>query len=247
MRVYFAGYASYLATPEIGLQDGDFGLLVAYLEVKNKKDLSFPKPVLLDSSAFSVSTGRAKIDVKEYGEYLLKNKDLYNIYANLDVIGDAEETQKNQDYLESLGLNPLPTFHFGSDYKVFEELIEKYDYIGLGGLVPLVRRKDVLFAHLDKCFSIIMKKKPKLKTHGWGMTGQDVVMRYPFYSVDSTTWLVGGKFNRVDDFNVIRLKPHKGIIKYTDYKKKDIYNAKQILKMIETATKIWEKRGIKWD
>jgi len=208
MKLYFAGGIS---TPEVLYLDGDFGVLTAYLEVKNKKTLDFNgRDVLLDSSAFSVYTGRANVNVEEYGEHLLKNKQHFKIYANLDVIGDAESTDKNQLYLESLGLNPLPTYHLGSDIYWLEKYIEKYDYIGLGGLVSISIRKNVLFAHLDRCFSLIMKKKPKLKIHGWGMTGQDVVFRYPFYSVDSTSWLSGGKFNNLVNYNVLKLKNTMG-------------------------------------
>src|SRR3990167_6337345 len=49
------------------------------------------KESFLDSSAFSVWTGTVTIDIQPYAVFLLKNKNLFTVYANLDVIGNAKE------------------------------------------------------------------------------------------------------------------------------------------------------------
>lgn len=55
-------------------------------------------------------------------------------------------------------------------------------------------------AWLDNCFSIITKKKPLIKIHGFGVNAFWIWERYPFYSVDATSWLMGGKFRRLIEF-----------------------------------------------
>lgn len=246
MILYFSGF--FTSPTLVEKLEGNYGVLLSYLEVRGKRPIpSLEKKIFLDSGAFSVMTGKATVDLDAYCSFLLNNKYKVTVYANLDVIGDAYQTNKNQIYMESLGLDPLPTFHNGSDYKHLYELLEKYDYIGLGGLVPIARRKDVLFKHLDRCFSIIMKENPNIRIHGWGMTGRDVVFRYPFYSVDSTSWLMGGKFRQRGIYNYRGLRSKKDELAVVmEYHDLNIANAKALYKMICEATSLWTKRGITW-
>src|SRR2546423_4074021 len=67
--------------------------------------------VFLDSGAFSAYSQGAKINIAAYCRYIFKYKHLLAVYSNLDVIGSAEGTLKNQRYMESKGLQPLPVFH----------------------------------------------------------------------------------------------------------------------------------------
>lgn len=112
----------------------------------------------LDSGAYSASTQGASISVDDYAAYAHRYSALFSVVANLDVIGDPEATARNQQALEDLGLNPLPVFHVGEPWIVLERLCERYDYIGLGGMVPYSGNKGVLLGWLARCFKIA----------GWG-------------------------------------------------------------------------------
>lgn len=149
----------------------------------------------LDSGAFSVFTGKAKIDVHQYGEWLKTGARRFTVYANLDVIGNPEATQRNQIILEQMGLNPLPTWHISSDPKHLQELVRKYDYIGIGGMVGVPRvTRD---ARMRVAFKIREEEGKHNKFHGWGMTDFTLLKKYPFYSVDSTSWLGAFRFGRL--------------------------------------------------
>ena len=50
--------------------------------------------------------------------------------------------------------------------------------------------------HLDITWSIILNKKPKLKVHGFAVTGYDTMKRYPWYSVDSSSYQSLKRFGR---------------------------------------------------
>jgi hypothetical protein len=70
-------------------------------------------------------------------------------------------------------------------------------YIGLGGLVGIpgpLRR-----VWLDRVFTLITDEagKPLVKTHGFGMTSIPLIFRYPWYSVDSTSWIKVSQFGGV--------------------------------------------------
>ena len=79
-------------------------------------------------------------------------------------------------------------------------MVEKYDYIWLWWMVPHSTNPKKIEAFLDYCFHYIKKKWLKTKVHWWWMTNPRLMLKYPFYSVDSTSWLSTYKFNRVAFF-----------------------------------------------
>lgn len=162
-------------------------------ENKNKIDL------FLDSGAFSAWTRGAKIDIQEYIAFIKKYQDSISLYANLDVIGNPEASWENQKIMESAGLKPLPCYHYGEDKKWLIKYLDHYDYIALGGMVRTTSSKKLVL-WLDEAFSKFICDKdglPKVKTHGFGLTSFNLMLRYPWYSVDSTSWVVTGRLGSV--------------------------------------------------
>lgn len=153
--------------------------------------------LFLDSGAFSAKTQGVKIDIQDYISFIKENEGVISIYANLDVIGNPEATWKNQQIMEKAGLNPLPVFHFGSnEEKYLLPLIKKYDYICLGGMV----KSGDLKSYLDRLFSTYIcddNGLPRVKIHGFGLTSLPMMLRYPWYSVDSTSWVVTGRMGSI--------------------------------------------------
>lgn len=159
----------------------------------------------LDSGAFTLATKAQQkaIDMKtfydsekfyryidSYAAFIKKYSLAIHFYANLDVIGNPELTWRNQQYLEKEhGLKPVPVVHFGTEMKWLLFYLERYDFIGLGGLVGAPQPASTKW--LDMCFDIICStpnRLPCVKIHGFGVTGLSRLMRYPWYSVDSTSW-----------------------------------------------------------
>ena len=156
--------------------------------------------LFLDSGAFSAMTKGVKIDIDKYIEFIKEwQPQGIDVYACLDVIGDPIKTQENQIYMESKGLKPLITFHNKEDYKWLEKYVNEYEYIAIGGIAKTGIKKSQMLNHLDKCWSIICNKNgiPKCKVHGFGITAIDMLFRYPWYSVDSTSWVLTGRFGSV--------------------------------------------------
>ena len=269
MKLYFAGYSAYSdEAKKAGLQN----LLESYLTFRNKSSNNdfiqwhkkrglLGKNIFLDSGAFSAWTRKVSIDIDDYASFIKKYRPYLTVYANLDVIGDAKKTLKNQEYLEKLGLKPLATFHIGSSYSELEKMVKKYDYIALGGLVGVPKSRRI--KHLDKCFRIIRLKS---KVQGFGIGDLELMLRYPFYSVDNTNWILGGRVGAVYRFDkeTIRLQStwYKDKRIFDRIKKIDIYkffdkkskahknrtleNAFIFKEMEAFVTRVWEKRGVKW-
>lgn len=159
--------------------------------------------VFLDSGAFSMWSLGAKVDIQAYCDYIKKYEDIIrkddrSILASvMDAIGDPLGTYRNQLAMEALGVRPLPCFHFGEDTRYLEYYIANYDYITLGGMVA--QSTQALKPWLDEIWGKFLTDssgRPRLKVHGFGLTTLSLMQRYPWYSVDSSSWVqiakVGG-------------------------------------------------------
>lgn len=192
--VMFCRLLSYIDPYRVSRSIRSLGVEVTderYKKAMTKKN-DFPVSLFLDSGAFSAWSRGATIDIQEYISFIKEHKKRLKAYAVLDVIGDAEATWQNQLIMEKAGLMPVPCFHFGEPFKYLQRYVDKYKYIAIGGLARMGTRKTEMFGFLDKCFSLICDKDgmPKVKTHGFAVTGMYAMKRYPWYSVDSTSWIV---------------------------------------------------------
>lgn len=162
-----------------------------------RKDKTGVVDLFLDSGAFSAFSKGINIAIEDYIAFIKENEAYITTYANLDVIGDPEATLKNQRIMEKHGLSPLPCFHYGEDEKYLRLYLKEYKYVALGGMVPISTKDLILW--LDHIFSIICDKDglPKIKLHGFGLTSFDLMFRYPWWSLDSTSWVMTGRFGSI--------------------------------------------------
>lgn len=157
------------------------------------------RKVFLDSGAFSAFTLGSTIDIGRYCEYILKNEDIIEkvdgqpLASVLDAIGDCDGTWRNQMEMQRRGVRPLPCFHYGEPTEVLDWYVENYSYITIGGMVPISTPQ--LKVWLDRLWAKHLTNAdgtPKIKVHGFGLTSLPLMMRYPWYSVDSSTWVQWG-------------------------------------------------------
>ncbi len=138
--------------------------------------------------------------VDKYAKFLVENKKVIDFYVNVDVIFNPELSWKVQKYLEEkYKLTPMPVIHYGTSIEWLEKYMKNYEYIGIGGLGQMVRREEYTI-WADSIFNFICNNSnriPKIKTHGFAMTSIPLMIRYPWYSVDSTTWLKFAGFGNI--------------------------------------------------
>lgn len=177
---------------------------VSLIEAIEKWYYGYRPEIFIDSGAFSAMTQSETVGLAEYAQYIRNNLEVVDVYANLDVIGDPEATAANQKRLEDMGLNPLPVFHLGSPFKYLDALLEQgYTYIALGGMVA--KPKPMVMAFAIRCFRMA---KGRAVFHGFGCTGFPLIKALPWHSVDSSSWMMGGRYGNVPLFD-----PHKGDMK----------------------------------
>jgi hypothetical protein len=160
--------------------------------------------VFLDSGAFSAHTLGVTIDIEEYCNYIKRNRDIIRHEDNvcmasvLDGIGDDYKTYQNQLTMESLGATPLPCFHFGEDERYLEWYISRYPYITIGGLVG--RPNPITIKWLDHIWEKYLTDgsgRARLKVHAFGVTRVELMQRYPWHSVDSSSWIQHSVFGHI--------------------------------------------------
>jgi hypothetical protein len=213
-----------------------------------------PINLVIDSGAFTVKSRGATIRVEEYAAWALnfevewraKLASLY--FMNLDVIGDQEKSWVNQDILEALGMQPIPIFTCGADFKHLDRALENYDYIALGGLF----NKRTLRSWLDACFSRVMAYRKKTgvmrRIHLLGVTHDWALFRYPCYSTDASTWLNCFRWGRAKEAGLKKLPFYD---QSSTYRTVAVHvlraNIKKTARLSAEATALWRSRGIYWD
>lgn len=144
---------------------------------------------LWDSGAFSAYNSKKPINLNTYIKFI-KDNDL-KIYASLDDISSPDKSIENFEIMKRAGLSPIPCFHIGEDIKYLDHMIDE-PYIALGGMVMAGNLED----WLDRVFNYIYKIRPDMKIHGFGLTDPNLILRYPWYSVDSSSWVGCVRFAR---------------------------------------------------
>ena len=203
----------------------------------------WPGMYLLDSGGYSARVRGVDIDVKHYAAYLNKHK--VKFAFNLDP-PDNHESLQNLYYLqENTNTYIIPIYH-GPEFKdpkwrkIIDYYVDNYPYIALGGIAGGEVDQETTKKFLDYVFS---RTKKKIAVHGLGMTRQDILNRYPFYSVDSTSWMQMMRFasSKVHSKNMAKVKAKTN--HYTQNIDADIA---WWLKREQDMTKLWLGRGVGW-
>lgn len=164
--------------------------------------------VFLDSGAFSAWSQGVQIDLPGYCRFIQQYQDCFTVASVLDVIGSAEGTWENQQRMERLGTKPIPCYHYGEDPRWCDYYASNYEYMALGGFGVATRRDMKMW--LDEIWEKHLTDgsgRAKVKVHGFAVTAVPLMERYPWWSVDSSSWVqissVGGVLH--PDHGVIQL------------------------------------------
>lgn len=252
MKVYFAGGDSYLNEKYDIIGLGVNKILTSFFGVRDATMMKFhtcratgnPIDLFLDCGAYSAWTQGKPINIHDYAKFVIKHQDIINVYPNLDVKGDLEATVANQKILEDqYGLHPIPVFHVNTlRWDILEKYIEEYDYIALGAIAGEKLGDEYLIKALDNVFCRA-KRKPTTKFHGFGFTMRKFLERYPFYSVDSTSWLAPISWGQ----NMGGGQVGEMHIKKRDNKKAIVIGINKYLELEKYITDLWTARGITWE
>lgn len=195
MKLYFAGYENYETLTDKSCRPEVKNVLISYYCCKDKEKFKRfseqGKNVFLDSGAFSAFTQKDEIDIELYMQFIREVQDYVDVYVSLDVIGSGQKSLENYKLMCEEGFNPIPCFHPQEDFSILDYYCEHADYVGLGGIARFTN------ALKSSWYNRVYSRHPKHKYHGFAQTSYNLLFKYPWFSVDSTSWFQGGKFGRV--------------------------------------------------
>jgi hypothetical protein len=163
--------------------------------------------LLLDSGAFTCWKSGGEIALDSYIAFIRRNRPFLAHYINLDVIPGryraartaeevkvaAKRSYDNLQKMKDAGLHPMPVFHRGEPLQWLERMLKDGEtYIALAPMAD--SPTNVKRIWLDQCFQIILAK---VRTHGLAVTALPLLQRYPFTSVDSTSWVFQSAFGQI--------------------------------------------------
>lgn len=198
---------------DLGIRD----FLMSYHYVQSKtidKDMYLSKGIkfLIDSGAYTYyhNADYHTRTIEEWEQHIEKylawaraNKEIIFAIASLDVeaiVGGKQVQEWNEKYFEPFmletGIPVCFVWHEGSTFLSWEAYCQRYPYVGLswgtdtysdgtGGLKTGLARLQVAEKH-------------GAVVHGMAMTRTSLLTKLPFYTVDSTTWMVGVQYGEVN-------------------------------------------------
>lgn len=205
MKVYLAGLST---TPELEKEMPIKYALESILSIKDYQIDLIPnkKSFMLDSGAFTYMM-KKNIDAnsinwedytRKYAEFInTHNIDLF-FEVDIDTVVGLKKVEELRALLEKeTGKQPIVVWHKNRGLQYFKEMVKEYPYVAIGGIAarhikPTAEQFQwfIHHAHINNS-----------QIHGLGFTNTKLLNQLKFDSVDSTSWLSGGRFAHVQHFN----------------------------------------------
>lgn len=165
--------------------------------------------LMVDNGAFTVHRKGGVINIDEYIQWINDNDEYIDYFIALDdipgkwgaikttseVIESPKKTWDNYLYMYNRVNKPkklLPVFHQGENFKWLETILKSGlpEYICISGNKELTNSQREEW--YDRCYSYINLINPNIKVHCLGSATMSNAEKFPFTSMDSTTWIMVG-------------------------------------------------------
>ena len=139
--------------------------------------------------------------IESYLKWIEKHKDIVFAFASLDLeylVGGEQVQIWNEKYFEPFmlrtGIPVCFVYHDNATKLTWEQYCQRYPYVGVswGGIDT--QGNDLKYG-MNK---LKVAEKYGAVVHGMAMTQTALLTKLPFYTVDSTTWLVGLQYGEIN-------------------------------------------------
>jgi len=197
---------------------------------------------------------------------LYKDTDFVKYIFNLD-IGEIKDQLHSYDVMRKAGVPTIPIWHGHMPFDIIDRFVETTDYIAISMFKLAGKNKETnVYAYLDKFWTYIMNRNLfPLKVHILGVERPNILLKYPFYSCDASSYTASMRFGAIHKFTLqgfknLKLRYNKKTVKdmarglgvhainskEKRYKIQAVNSAKERLKAQRLITKVWENRGVVW-
>ena len=177
-----------------------------YARSKEAYDELIPyfKDFLLDSGAFTFIQSQNQHQdwdgyLEEYAEYINRLDIKKYFELDIDAVVGYEKVKEFRARLEKATNRPcIPVWHKSRGKEEFLRLCEEYSTVAVGGIAVKHIRQDE-YKYFPWLISEAHKRGCQL--HALGFTNLEMLKRFHFDSVDSTSWTSGGRYGTTYRFN----------------------------------------------
>ena len=150
--------------------------------------------LIIDSGAFSAYNSGHDINIDDYIEFLKRIPKEWEIkVVQLDVIGDAQKTLRNLQYMHQKGIkNLMPVFTKGEDFKNLDRLYEYGERIMFGGITFGSGNKNYI--------TKFIKENKGRPAHWLGFVDAPFIKTYKPASVDSSAQQASARFGSIASY-----------------------------------------------
>jgi hypothetical protein len=129
-----------------------------------------------------------KVTLENYADFVIRYGHLFRGGVwNFDVIGSDKKSYDNWLELRRLGVDAIPVHHIGDDESYLKKYLDECQFIGIGAIAKMdVTSRLHGLDHVWKTYLMSDNGEARYRVHGLGLTDSSIVLRYPWYSVDST-------------------------------------------------------------
>lgn len=228
LSIFYSGveYESYL---DILYDLGIKNFLMSYEYLKGKGNSQLKKypdmSLFIDSGAYTYmndpkyeeyTVEQWEEQIKKYLSWAERHKSQIFAIADLDlqyIVGNEQVYEWRKKYFEPFMLRtgiPVCFMYHEEGLQQWEYMCKRYPYVGMSLSVD----GDIDEGLLKEMFRIAEKYNALVQ--GMASTRTALLTKFPFYTVDSTTWNVGLKYGEISVWNSTKM----GRIKKADFKSK---------------------------
>lgn len=230
----------------------------------------------VDSGVFSARKTGSNITVRELVEYYDANKDIISFMFNLDTGNHAQQLD-NCKMLKAAGVPVIGIYHGDMPIDYIKRFADINPYVAISYFAVssgIAHSLDNLEKYHQKIFGYLHKNNMQgLPLHLLGLEKKDVLIKYPAYSCDATSYISDYMFGKLSYFceKEKRLKNIDVGSKVTTQKLEDALGissnaigmlrdcgrdgiayrveaaVKSRVRFQEYLTQVWQKRGVIWD
>lgn len=166
--------------------------------------------LLIDNGEFTFHRKGGSLDIDEYITWLNDNDEYIDYAIALDSIPgkwgeprtaedvkkSAQKTYENYMYMRSKLKSPdkaLPVFHMGESFDNLKRFLEikELKYMCISGMKDLTNKQREDW--YEQCFQIVKEYgRTDMKFHCLGSATLQNAMKFPFTSMDATSWIMTG-------------------------------------------------------
>lgn len=159
----------------------------------NNRDYETPGvKTILDSGAFSAWKSGTEVKLEDLIVEACDREPAWNEVAALDPIGDPVTSLHNAYEMKLRNIPVIPIFHFGEPWDLLLEYKAQFgERIGLGGIATGISKVEKR-KWVAQCFARVYPAK----FHGFGVASEDLLMEFPFFTIDTASWHTGLRFGR---------------------------------------------------